>query len=330
MVDSAQSVDVVDEISEQPALVGDPTIERRAEADASGLRVSPFWGLVAAGSVALVGWLAPSGLLLLAFLGVVIATHEAGHLFVARRAGMLPTEFFWGFGPEVISFGRNGCRYGIRVLFLGGYVKLLGMTPSSPVPAGFPESGTYRAASVSGRLATILAGPAANIAIAVLAFAAATLAAGGSVGEALVAGFSDVWFVIASTGEALWRWVANIGDYVAAVSDGSGATEAPVRFMSPVAQAEVSGWAVSGGLVTALRWFGVLSCAVGVINLLPLPPLDGSHAAVAATEGVINRLAPGHRVSIDVSRLVPVAYLTVGVLVFLSFTALLLDLRDLS
>ena len=296
---------------------------------ASGVRLSLGWASVAAGSIGVVTWLAPSGLVLLGFLGVVIAAHEAGHLLVARRVGMQPTEFYWGFGPEVASFERNGTRYGCRVLFLGGYVRLLGMTPSSEVPAGFPESGTYRAASTGGRLATILAGPAVNIAMAALSFALAALVAGGTVGEALGAAIGDVWFVVASTGQALWMWVANIGQYVTAVTDTSGATDAPVRFMSPVAQARVSGWAVNDGLATTLRWFGVLSCAVGVINLLPLPPLDGAHAAAAAADGVAQRVVPGRRVRLDVSRFVPVAYLTVAVLVLLSASALILDLRDL-
>ncbi len=306
---------------------GPGRIEASAE---SAVRLSPTWGLAAAASIGLVAWLAPSGLYLIGFLGVVIAAHEAGHLLVARRAGMQPTEFYWGFGPEVVSFERNGCRYGCRVLFLGGYVKLLGMTPSSELPAGFPESGTYRAASTGGRLATILAGPAVNIVMAGLAFAAATVVAGGSLTDAAGAAVGDVWFVVTSTGEALWVWVANIGQYLSAVSDTSGATEAPVRFMSPVAQAKVSGWAVSDGLVTALRWFGVLSAAVGVINLLPLPPLDGAHAAAAAFEGVANRVFPRNRLRFDVARLVPIAYATVGVLVLLSVSALVLDLRDLS
>ena len=83
-------------------------------------------------------------------------------------------------------------------------------------------------------------------------------------------------------------------------------------------------------VATALRWFGILSCAVGIVNLLPLPPLDGAHAAVAAVEGVMNRLRPRRLVRLDVARLVPLAYLTVAVLVFLSISALVLDLRDLT
>lgn len=304
--------------------------EQAASGRARALRSSPGWALVAAGSIALLGWLAPSGLLLLAFLAVVIATHEAGHLTVARWVGMAPTEFFWGFGPEVCSIERGGCRYGIKVLFLGGYVKLHGMTPSAELPDGVEERDTYRAASHLGRLATILAGPFVNIVTAAIVFALAAMVEGASAGAALWSGATDVWFVVAGTAEALWLWASDIGGYVASVSDTSGATQAPVRFLSPVAQAEVSGWAVDNGPATSLRWLGVLSCAVGVVNLVPLPPLDGSHAVVAAAEGLLHRLRPERQIRLDVTRLVPLAYLTVAVLVFLSASALVLDLRDLT
>ncbi len=292
------------------------------------IRISIVWAGLAAASMAAMAWLALGGLYLLAFLGVVILTHEAGHLVVARWMGMRPVEYFWGFGPDVFSFRRGGCRYGIKALFLGGYVKLLGMTPSSDLPDGFPEARTYRAASHRGRLATILAGPAVNLACAGLAFAGASLVEGQSLGSAVADGASDVWFVIAGTAQALWQWGANIGAYLASLVDASGATPAPVRFMSPVTQAQVSGWAVDSGLAPSLRWFGVLSAAVGAVNLLPLPPLDGSHALIAAAEGAWQRLQPAQPRQLDVAWLLPLAYLTVALLGFLSVSALVMDLRD--
>jgi membrane-associated protease RseP (regulator of RpoE activity) len=287
-------------------------------------------GALAALSIGALLWLAPSGLFLLGFLGVVILAHEAGHLLAARRAGMQPTEYFWGFGPEIIAIERGGCRYGLKLLFLGGYVRLIGMTPSSELPDGFDEAGTYRSASHRGRLATILAGPAVNIVMAWLAFAAAAAIEGQGVGSALVGGGGEVWHVVSGTGQALWLWVANIGDYLVSVVDTSGASQPPVRFMSPVSQAEVSGWAVENGVVTSLRWFAVLSSAIGVVNLLPLPPLDGAHALVAVAEGILDRLRRGTKVRLDVTRLLPLAYLTLGALVLLSVTALVMDIRTLT
>lgn len=292
-------------------------------------RVSFGWAAAAGLSVVALAVLAPGGFYLLGFLALVIALHEGAHFAVARRSGMGPVELFWGFGPEVFSIERNGCRYGVKALFLGGYVKLLGMTPTAELPDGFPEARTYRAARCRGRLATILAGPAANLATAVVAFTVAALLDGLPLGQALVRGWTDLWFVLHGTVAAMWTWATNLGAYAASVLDRSGATEPPVRFMSPVAQAQISRYAVSAGAATALRWLGVLSAAVGAVNLLPLPPLDGSHAVVATVEGVLGRLRPARRRRFDVTRLLPLAYATVGVLVFLSLSALVLDLRDL-
>jgi membrane-associated protease RseP (regulator of RpoE activity) len=293
------------------------------------LEFSVVWSALAVGSLTALAFLAPSGLYLVGFLGLIIITHEAGHFLVARRSGMVPTELFWGFGPEVAAVQVGECRYGIKALFLGGYVRLEGMTPQSELPDGFDEAGTYRAASHRGRLATILAGPAVNLVMAVVAFAGAAMIGGAGPVGALRAGVADVWFVIHATGEALWIWASNLGGYAAALWDGSN-EDAPVRFLSPVAQADVSRQAVGLGMAASLQWFAILSAAIGAINLLPLPPLDGSHAVVAGAEGVAQRTRRDHSIRFDVHRLLPLAYVTVAVLVTLSVSALVMDIRDLT
>lgn len=295
----------------------------------SGVRVSPVWGSITALSITALWLMAPSALWLLGFIGVIVLCHEAGHLVAARRAGMEPTEFFWGFGPEIVGFDIGSCRYGLKAIFLGGYVKLWGMTPSSELPEGVSEEGTYRAASHGGRLATILAGPFTNIAMAVGAFFFAELLDGTAVAAAFGASLDWVWFVIASTGESLWLFVREIQPYLGAVADTSGTVEPPVRFMSPVAQATTTGAVVDAGLTTSLRWFGILSCAIGIVNLLPLPPLDGAHALVAGSEKLAQVVRRDRSVRLDVRRLEPLAYATIGLLVVLSLTALVFDVRDL-
>lgn len=285
-------------------------------------------GLTALGVGALAFW-APSGIALLAFLGVIVLAHEGGHLLAARRAGMKPTEYFWGFGPEIVAFNHNGCRYGIKVLLVGGYVKLHGMTPTSEIPEGFAEEHTYRAASHRGRLFAILAGPGVNLVFSFLAFTAAFMLDGMGVVPAARNGVSQVLELTWATGEGLWTFGAQFGDYIATLTGQTAVEDAPVRFMSPVSQAQVSGFAVESGLVTSLRWFAVLSCAIGIVNLLPLPPLDGSHAVIAAVEGVLQRVRKAD-VTLNVTRLVPLAYGTLGILVFISLSALVLDLRLLA
>ena len=302
------------------------TTERRVAPDSITFRPGAVVAVVI--SMAAAWYWVPELVYLLGFLGVIIVTHEGGHFVAARAAGMRPTEFFWGFGPEVFAVTRGDCRYGIKLLFLGGYVKLEGMTPTSELPEGFSEADTFRRASHRGRLMTILAGPLVNIGMAIAAFAVVKLAGGAGLVTALAASLSIVWQIISLTGLALWQLVADLGTYVAAVFDSSGQTTAPVRFLSPVGQARFSGQAVDMGADGMLLWFGVLSCAVGVINLVPLPPLDGSHAVVAIAEGALQRVL-GRPVELNVAKLLPLAYLTIGVLLAISVSALILDVRDL-
>lgn len=292
----------------------------------TNFKFSPLWGGISVASLAVLGVLAPSGLWLLLFIGIIVVTHEGGHLIAARRAGMMPTEFYWGFGPEVLGFDVGDCRYGIKAISMGGYVKLWGMTPTSELPEGVLECDTYRAASHSGRLKTILAGPVVNLVSAVAAFTGYYLINGTSFGVALEGGFDDVWIVISSTGEALWTWVTNLDTYLGAVA--SSDNEAPVRFMSPIAQAQTTEQFVSHGFASALQWYGILSCAIGIVNLLPLPPLDGGHAVVVIAEKVAQTVKRTTAIRFNVQRLEPLAYVTVTALVLLSASALVLDLRD--
>lgn len=303
------------------------TAVARPSRSVSNVRLSPIWGAITVLALVALALLAPSALWLLAFIGVIVLAHEGGHLIAARRSGMEPTEYFWGFGPEIVGFDYNGCRYGIKAIFLGGYVKLHGMTPSSVLPDGVDEDGTYRAASHRGRLATILAGPFVNLAMAIVSFFFLALLQGQSVGGSIVTSFEWLWLVISLTGAALWDLVAQLSPYLGALFDSG--TEPPVRFMSPVSQATQTGAAVDAGLGASLQWFGILSAAIGIVNLLPLPPLDGAHALVAVWERLTQLVTRDKTKTVDVRRLEPLAYVTIGFLVMLSLTALVFDVRDL-
>lgn len=61
--------------------------------------------------------------------GALIFFHELGHLIVAKRAGILCREFAIGFGPKLFSFTKNETLYTIRLLPLGGYVRMAGEDP---------------------------------------------------------------------------------------------------------------------------------------------------------------------------------------------------------
>src|SRR5690625_1900884 len=61
--------------------------------------------------------------------GLLVFVQEWGHLIFAKRAGMLAREFAIGFGPRIFSFVKNETLYTIRLLPIGGYVRVAGDDP---------------------------------------------------------------------------------------------------------------------------------------------------------------------------------------------------------
>jgi len=117
-------------------------------AASTSLRQSPLALLVGVVAfVALLTWRFGWALPLVIFLIVaMVMGHEFGHFITAKRAGLLVSDFFVGFGPVIWSTTRGETRYGVRALLLGGYVKVPGMTWGAPVDPA-EESRTYREAS---------------------------------------------------------------------------------------------------------------------------------------------------------------------------------------
>jgi membrane-associated protease RseP (regulator of RpoE activity) len=80
-------------------------------------------------------------------LGILISVclHEAGHMGTAKAFGMKVTRYFVGFGPTLWSFRRGETEYGVKALPLGGFVKIVGMTPQDDdVAAGDEHRAMWR------------------------------------------------------------------------------------------------------------------------------------------------------------------------------------------
>jgi membrane-associated protease RseP (regulator of RpoE activity) len=72
---------------------------------------------------------------------ISIMLHEAGHFVTAKKFNMKVTQFFVGFGQTLWSRMRGETEYGVKVLPLGGFVKITGMTALEDVdPADEPRS----------------------------------------------------------------------------------------------------------------------------------------------------------------------------------------------
>ncbi len=96
---------------------------------------------------------------------LLVGVHELGHFLAAKllRVGVL--EFAIGFGPALWTWRRGKTRYSLRLLPLGGYVRLAGEGPE--VGEFLPEE-TYYGRPAWVRFLLALTGPAFNALLAIL------------------------------------------------------------------------------------------------------------------------------------------------------------------
>ena len=102
-------------------------------------------------------------------LAILVAVHEFGHFWVARRCGVKVLRFSIGFGKPLLSWSdRSGTEYVVAGIPLGGYVKMLDER-EGPVPDELVEQ-AFNRASPRSRIAIAAAGPLANIVLAVFVY----------------------------------------------------------------------------------------------------------------------------------------------------------------
>ncbi|CDF57944.1 RIP metalloprotease RseP [Thermobrachium celere] len=97
--------------------------------------------------------------------GLLVTSHELGHFITAKLAGIKVLEFAIGMGPKLFGFKKGETNYSLRILPLGGYVKMLGEEGESNDPRAFCNQSPWI------RLIVIVAGAFMNFVIAVILFA---------------------------------------------------------------------------------------------------------------------------------------------------------------
>jgi regulator of sigma E protease len=103
-------------------------------------------------------------------LGPLIAIHEFGHYFVARRLGVKVLVYSIGFGPTLLQWTskKSGIEYRLAAFPLGGYVRMLdereGDVPAEQAHLAFNRQSPWK------RIAIVAAGPLINLLLAVLLF----------------------------------------------------------------------------------------------------------------------------------------------------------------
>jgi regulator of sigma E protease len=197
---------------------------------------------------------------ILALLSSLVLIHEAGHLLAAKRVGIPVAAFSVGLGPKVWSFWWRRTEYALRAIPLGGFV----------MPAVQDEA-EFRAIPLRKRLVFFLGGPLANLIAAVPLFAWLNGQQGVSFYGTVIAPFRQVagfcWLLLRSL---------------------------PGMFTKPEDLSGVIGIVIEGGRQAhsgrLLEVAVSLTVSLAVLNLLPIPVLDGGQIVMSCAEEMFPRL----------------------------------------
>lgn len=199
---------------------------------------------------------------------LVVLVHEFGHFLAARKSGVKVYEFSIGFpfSPRLITlFHHKETAFTIRLLPLGGFVSFS--------KDGGEEDGELFKTSYLKRALILSAGSLFNILFAFGIFTVVFV-----IGKhldpmnAILLSMKTVWEILSGT----FAFIMNVFSGHAAMEGVSG----------PVGIAVMAGKAASKGVLNLCYFTGLLSMSLGIMNLLPLPALDGGHIVILMIESI--------------------------------------------
>ncbi|MEO6022433.1 MAG: RIP metalloprotease RseP [Burkholderiales bacterium] len=149
-------------------------------------------------------------------LGIVVVIHELGHYWVAKLCGVKVLRFSVGFGKPLLSkrYGPDQTEWALGAFPLGGYVKMLDEREAPVTNEELPRA--FNRQSVWKRIAIVVAGPLANLLLAILLFwvllmigipgSKPILGAPTKGSPAAQAGFMSGEKIVAIEGDAISTW----------------------------------------------------------------------------------------------------------------------------
>ncbi len=163
-------------------------------------------------------------------IGVLVAVHEFGHFWIARRVGVKVLRFSIGFGQVLWRYQQNPntTEYVLSLIPLGGYVKMVDEREGEVQPDDLPMA--FNRKPLLARTAVVAAGPIFNLVLAVALFWSVLvmgemgikpiLGAATPNSVALEAGFSEGDEIIAVNDEITLTWTQAMSSIMSAALEG--------------------------------------------------------------------------------------------------------------
>ena len=178
----------------------------------------------------------------------------------------------------------------------GSYQPPLRLREGEPYPLEDPKAffeseyrQQYRALPTWKRIAILLAGPGVNLLFAVLAFVLIYSVIGFDYQNAATGEVQHITVSPLRALEAGFMYIGMVIQAVIGLFNPQTAAETVSNSTSVVGIAVMSKTAFEEGFVNALTFTSMLSVSLGIMNLLPIPPLDGGKILIELIQLVIRR-----------------------------------------
>jgi regulator of sigma E protease len=245
----------------------------------------------------------------------LILVHEAGHFFTARWSGVRVLEFGLGFGKKFWKKEKNGIEYSAGIVPFGGYVRMLGEQEESNAKDSFEKAKLWK------RMAITLAGIFMNFVFAIVIlcglFTAGTtpilisdkdvdtaveqglviLGEPNEEGNQKILEILDIQVPFPQSlvfaAQETWRISGAVIEKAAEIPvDLITKGTLPDGLAGPVGIAEATHRIIPAGIAAILKLTALLSISLAVMNLLPLPALDGGRFLFQIIELIVRRKVP--------------------------------------
>ena len=203
-------------------------------------------------------------------LGFLILIHESGHFLVAKACKVCVNEFAIGFGKAIWTKQGKETLYVLRLIPLGGFVRMEGEEEHSD------KEGSFSNVSIPKKMAIVASGGLTNIIFGLVTFFILSTVYYGKVIEnsnfvsQMSYGFSNTLNYLGLTIDSLKQlFTGNID-----LNQLTG----PIGISGMVAE--------TSGLFDFINLLAVVSLSLGITNLLPFPPLDGGKIIIYIIEWI--------------------------------------------
>jgi regulator of sigma E protease len=203
----------------------------------------------------------------LLLIGFVILAHEFGHFIAARIVGVPIKIFSIGFGPKLWAVKKRETEYRIAMIPLGGYVM-----------PDVEDEKEFLALPVFKRIVMTAGGPLVSVILPLFCFAIANcISTGVSLNSLFIKPFLQIYTIFSGVIIALLGMFSHhnqLSGIIGVVAQG--------------------GQFIGVSFIKALQFVGLISLNLAVLNLVPLPVLDGGKIFLYLIEGIHPKFSKLH------------------------------------